>query len=268
MLKLPVYVLLALLAPPSQQTVATPKEQPKTTGQSQPAQPAINVTVQSPEPNPEVSKAEREDRQRNLDIQDRIATYTGLLLLSAIVQAVVGLGAFFVGIRAANAAKQSAKVATDALHLTERAYVDLDGWSPDMPNGGPATLKFTISNSGRSPASMVVVKSGFRRGGPFPKMPEIDYQSLPDSTALGFDVPGGKSERVEVPLNLTADDWTDFKVRRSGGLQVFGYVLYRDVFGHAFRRKFAVHIDDRATVATGPYCGEEREPQNDQPTSN
>jgi hypothetical protein len=146
------------LAAQSQQLPGNEAKQKSTAHSTPGAQPAINVTVQSPEPDPKLAQEDRENRQRNLDVQERIAKVTTALVWITAIQALFGSFAFLVAIRAANAAKKSADVADATLRLTQRAYLAVSNISinwAEGTSGNPPFIEFMISNTGRTPAELL-----------------------------------------------------------------------------------------------------------------
>jgi hypothetical protein len=122
------------------------------------AQPPINITVVAPKPSPEDTKRDEDRQDRNVTAQEDIRDFTRMLTILAFVQALITLGALGAAIRAANAAKTSANIARDALHLTERAdvVVDSTGTSTAGALRFDTTVTVFFKNTGRTRANDVI----------------------------------------------------------------------------------------------------------------
>src|SRR5262249_3950649 len=84
------------------------------------AETPIQVTVTTPEKSADDKEAERKRAERQDLTNEHIARYTFYLVVVGALQAVATFFAFGVSLRAANAAKQSADVATESLLMSER----------------------------------------------------------------------------------------------------------------------------------------------------
>ena len=119
--------LVALSQPPEPPEVADATEGPvtadtgtsdDTAGDQQPTQPSITVVV--PEKSPEELDAEREQREREIAIQESISTFTGLIVIVGFLQVAVLVGGLIWTKRAADAAKKSADAARDSILMANR----------------------------------------------------------------------------------------------------------------------------------------------------
>jgi hypothetical protein len=85
----------------------------------------IQITVTAPEISPDDKARSDAQREREVLAQEAIVSLTSALKTIAIVQAVITAVALLASIRAANAAKKSADIAANALHLTQGADIHL-----------------------------------------------------------------------------------------------------------------------------------------------
>jgi hypothetical protein len=134
------------------------------------SQPPINVTVTTPQPSPEDAQRERNQRAREVASQEDIRDFTRALTILTIVQAGITLGALWVSIRAANAAKKSADVAERTMIETQRAFVLQDSIQPigifepdarDLRRHVVTgfVIQASVKNSGNTPAVNCVMSA-------------------------------------------------------------------------------------------------------------
>jgi hypothetical protein len=151
--------------------------------------------------------------------------------------------------RSAKAAEASASVAMLSLHISERAYVDVDaGLTSTLKAGEKLGFQAIVSNSGRTPGLDVVTKarSGFA--------PASDIAEHAHSVAFGASIPvtytskgiispGGKLQttwQTQEPLTqVVVDGLTNHQIT----LYVFADVTYKDVFHRSHETKFCAFFD-------------------------
>jgi len=151
--------------------------------------------------------------------------------------------------RSAKAAEASASVATLSLHISERAYVDVDAGATSTPKAGEKLgFRAYITNSGRTPALDVVAR--FRSGiTPASDTAEHAYSiafgaSIPVTyTSKGIISPGGKIQSIwqtDEPLTeAVVDALTNNQLR----LFVFADVTYKDEFRRSHETRFCGFYD-------------------------
>ena len=141
--------------PPRNQRV---QEQPSTTAPG--PQPPINITVNVPEPNPQIAKDEASDRADNLKIQGLIGGATVLIAIITGLQMFFGILGYRVTKKAADAAEKSADVASKSLQLIDRPWVsvsvELNGPLTVHQNGDIELLiRCGVKNVGKSVAQHI-----------------------------------------------------------------------------------------------------------------
>jgi hypothetical protein len=124
--------------------------------------PTINVTVTTPEKTAEekqadTDRAKRQDdtNERIAQANDRMATFSFYLVVVGAIQLLAMFIAAGITLRAANAAKQSADTATQALHLTERADVTIESVQHEAIGGhmiADTQIAIAVMNRGRTRA--------------------------------------------------------------------------------------------------------------------
>ena len=161
--------------------------------------------------------------------------------------------------RSAKAGQASAATASQALHVSERAYVDVDAGVTSIPKVGEKLgFQGYFANSGRTPALDVVtrVRSGLALAS--------DTAEHARSVAFGPSVPipytskgiisaGGKvqtSWQSAAPLSQAElDGLTTHRMT----LYVFADVTYKDEFGRSHQTNFCAFLDP--TTNTLLRCG-------------
>ncbi|MGC2463868.1 MAG: hypothetical protein WA517_01660 [Candidatus Acidiferrum sp.] len=151
--------------------------------------------------------------------------------------------------RSAKAGEASASTASQALHISERAYVHVDAGVTSTPKVGERLgFQANFTNAGRTPALDVVtrVRSGLD--------PASDTAEHARSVAFGPSVPiaytskgiisaGGKAQTTwqsEAPLSQAElDGLTTHQTR----LYVFADVTYKDEFNRPHQTNFCAFLD-------------------------
>jgi hypothetical protein len=123
-------------------------------GQKQSNQP-IQITIEAPDPDPKAAQEKRDYDNANLAIQRQMADATNLIAKVTIVQAVLGLLAFYAAMRSAKAAVVSAEMAqTNALTanrnlaLTQRGFLHVGGWFHPSVIEHQTNVPYRLSNRG------------------------------------------------------------------------------------------------------------------------
>ena len=189
------------------------------------AQPPINITVTTPQPSTEDAKREEDRRNREVAADEDIRDFTRALTMLTIVQAFITFVALMFTIRAANAAKRSADIATEALHITERADVVIDRINAESIGGEllhDTTVEVCFKNRGRTRATNVTFEG-----------------------TLG--IPGGTMLPKEVapPVVVASGDEVPFRFKR----QLSTYIPASALAGinagkHILRITGRLHYDD------------------------
>lgn len=162
---------------------------------------------------------------------------------------------------AGQASAEAAKQAVDLARVTSehqlRAYVSVHSFTVpiqivDME--GRLQIKYTIKNDGQTPASNVVVQSGFWLAAPDekPEWRKFLMRSAGHHLAPGRSIMNGAM--LQVPLGQ--DQWNRLR-SRALHFHFFGQIEYTDAFGHPHVTQFfettgASSADaDRGTLALG-----------------
>jgi hypothetical protein len=130
--------------------------------------------------------------------------------------------------QAADAATTNAEIATQALHLTQRAYLIMSDWA--LTNGSthdaPLHVGFDIMNVGHTPAVQVEICMDSLIASSLPALPRYEHPSLlenlPPSVVLMYTWPQEIRERMPDGTFL----W------------VWGRLTYHDVFGRQHAKGF------------------------------
>lgn len=153
--------------PPENVKPSGAKQSATTQDQGQSTQP-INITVTTPDKSPAEQESERQREQhidatneRIAEANDRIAGLTYWLVWVAVLEAFATAGAFWVGMRSANAAKtsadaakESADAARQSLEISAAANIMVD--LPTIAPFGPQRqIEIPIRNTGRVAATNV-----------------------------------------------------------------------------------------------------------------
>lgn len=201
-------------------------------GKEQPSQPPtpVTVTVVQGPPTPDELRHDSDEREKDRAIQKEISNTTRGLLWLGIAQGVIGVGGLLITLRAANAAKQSADVATAALHMSERAYVGCTRWTIEglERNDTLPIVRYRLINNGRTPATLLESGYGFSTDTALAEHPK--YHFIRDEHRVPV--------AVNIPLDLRfAINHVSEAQRRAVlatpptlRLWFWGYVKYEDRF--------------------------------------
>jgi hypothetical protein len=218
----------------SQPAKPSPNQKNQVTTNAPAANPPINITITSPQPDPQIAKDERDDRLRNLAVQERIGQFTIYLFFVGLAQALASLLAFWVAIRAANAAKRSADIAAQALYTTQRAFIAADFHTTII--GHPATqqpvrweIQIKWDNTGLTTARPVKSFISPHYINPADidtfQFPSITTGLQPHGTPPLAPKGGGTSGSV----NVTIEQLNAIRANTSA-LLICGYIEYEDIF--------------------------------------
>lgn len=184
--------------------------------------------------------------KRQIQIQERIADYTyALVIVGGILgclQVMVMLFTYFVTNKAANAAENSTKIATqqsEFLRNRERPWllVQAENWKMPGPYdrgfGGP--VEWTIANVGRSPALITELVAEVDVV-PYPLEDKMPIYSAPAKFARFIIGPNGKHTTQAENIVDAAELQSIFTGKMC--LMFFGYIRYEDMVGTQHRTRF------------------------------
>lgn len=194
------------------------------------------------------AKYRRDSDQKQIEIQERIAGFTGRLVVIGFLQVLVagiGLAAIYVSWIAAKAAKQSADIARDALIKLERPFVFVTEfpWLWHADTGRPGRYWYTIhpnvKNTGRTPATQIFIAFEYAvRDSPLP-----DAFDFPLGTK-GLTTPIPPGGIIGGPTGSITDDILLAIQMGTKYLYAWGCIEYQDSFEGTptHTTKFCVHI--------------------------
>jgi hypothetical protein len=139
---------------PTQKPKARPPKNAAAASSEKRTEPPIQIAVTAPEKSAEDKEAERKRAERQDLTNENIARYTFWLVLVGAGQALGTFFAFAVSLRAANAAKRSADVATESLLISERGYLSVRGGSATMFDEHSTPIDVSLINRGRTPVEI------------------------------------------------------------------------------------------------------------------
>jgi hypothetical protein len=144
---------------------------------------------------------------------------------------------------AADAATQSAKVAAQALHLSERAYMAIVH-SDVVPDGtsheAPWHITLTIMNVGHTLATKLEISLDYLSVFHLPESPSFTHSTelepLPPTGQRVF-----KGPLVAMPVSTGTVLW------------IYGKITYEDVFGHSHNKGFCMRCEFQPLPQLFPY---------------
>jgi hypothetical protein len=258
-----VLVVLSAGVSSQQRPVPRPQQQAQANQEEQaPSQPpTIHVTVQGPEPSPEMAEQDRQARQRELGIQETIAGYTKALVFVGVAQVFAAIIGFIVSIRAANAARdgaEAARMSASAAEINATAAADS---ARTAKNNMFLSLRARMNvdklvvrdlEVNKAPQIMVAFKNFGGKGAyaesyhvivavtpALPSTPPVPPDDSPKWDIIGCPTEAGQVHSVEIwtePLSVA--DYDDIQ---SGAKSYFiwGVLRYNDGFGAEKRVGFA-----------------------------
>lgn len=199
------------------------------------SQPPVQVVVTLPEPSPQAAAKEDEYREREVVAAEDVRDFTKWLTVLTFVQAILGLLGFGIAIRAANAARQSAEVASAALTKIQRPFVVVNEfvmgatYTETIQAGKPQDIVYriqpTLRNAGPTPTVNMTLRIGtMLRADLVPNGFSFTYDSKPEQVVIG---PQGS---MFTPTIVISSD--DLVAVRNGTRQFYfwGEGIYRDSF--------------------------------------
>jgi hypothetical protein len=189
-----------------------------------------------------------------------MATFTLLLVVVAGFQLLTTIAGFSVTLIAANAAKESARAATDAVglaRLQNRAWVGIKAVRPhrQVEHLRGAHIGFTadVTNTGKTPALNL---GGWWIIYRTPNDQPIDFQTASTNRVL-FDSKAPLLPNAEVHLGnakarLTTPENDAAVQSGTKHLYFFGELTYRDVFGGEHVTRFAYRLDPTTGSLNAP----------------
>jgi hypothetical protein len=205
----------------------------------------LNDYPQSPSPQSGAHQTNEEIQRQQLEIQWWVMAFTGVLAFNGLLQVALFVLQVGYGIRAANAAKGSADVATRTLKITQRGRLAIKDWKFDRSLSDTKDtiidrVECSLVNVGATPVRLIGHYVGmwdnpravdyryrqFKRGD-FTGMPVLAQDRHP----LWIDLPKEISER-----NVS---------RGTQELYIFVYVVYDDGFGDQRETARLVGYDTR-----------------------
>jgi hypothetical protein len=247
---------------------ATPIEQPKR-APSPPNQPASAGDIQRESTNEgdtstkesvlqnklaaEDAKYKRQSEDRQIEIQQRIADFTGLLVIVGALQFLITGIAIYIAIKSTKAAQQSAIAANRALKIT-RPYIfvshaKLTGVDSAVPTD--IRVQFRVENLGKGPAIIVEAKGNITHS-----LPVVDDFS--NCTTLNPKVPIVKADTLTkkvihgerpTPIQIDAIQKEELKIF------CYGIISYKDILGNPYKTTFLWEYRftlQRRYMITGP----------------
>ena len=179
-----------------------------------------------------------------------IATVASACVAGALYMATMAANA--VAEKAANTTQQSVNDAQTNARFELRPYLSVTGQVTGIDARGPINLRLTIKNTGRTPATNVVVKYRAAVGSK-----QIAGEQMKQMTCPCRDPSDTTFTRANVPTRLAADSIAivvdqlpqsvrhDF-ISRKLPLRAFGCVTYSDVFNETVSESFSL-------MQGGPY---------------
>lgn len=232
----------------SQVEAPSPPEQPSATtdgdGDRESA-PQIRVTVESAEPSAEVTEQNRQDRERELQVQEAIGNYTRLLVFVGVAQVLTAALGFWVAMRAARAARDSATAAAKSASVAESALTMSLEARLNFHSASLLNLQKTLA-----PTVVVQIKNyGGRAGvikchqitaGVFPTLPAHDAGDM-EPIDSPIEVGQAFTRRMRL-APISPADWDEMH-RGALYLFVWGFLDYDNGLGHSRRIGFARAYD-------------------------
>ena len=173
-------------------------------------------------------------QRRLADANDRTSLFTsGLLVVGAAQVAILFLQLYLLRSTlnatktAAEAAKKSADLSEQAMHTTERAYLDVDSVAiENFGSGQTPRISVTTTNRGRTPATLVSSVITFDVA---ESLPAVRYgEEVPRFRNVG---PGATFEHVMLFETPLSDAEHALVVGEDRSIFVWGRMRYLDAFG-------------------------------------
>ncbi len=199
----------------------------------------------SAEPCKEKGYSKKEDSQA-----EPRGWFKAYVILTGVI-AVCSLFATLATGASARTAKESARLARQALWVAERAYVNLKGFTVQNFEPGRSPLVIIqIINAGRTPA--YITKSSLFASicpGPLPQQPAYPPDDIPGIPAV---LVAGEfiESRLRLTIDLSPDRFAQLQ-KGIGMVLIFGKIEYSDVFGNPHKTGFARRSDFQGAATTG-----------------
>jgi flagellar basal body-associated protein FliL len=217
------------IKPPQKQS-STQQQKPEPDKRGTEQRPFVVNTIPTP-------KSQAETEQDRKEHQERATQGWWAILLTAIVAFATFLQALFLFFtlretkKAANAATKGAKVAEDALHIAERAYLSIDqiGFVKPLKIGEVPELKLKIFNTGKTPAQIVDISTNVKVLDEIPPVPVYSAGRKSQSKQMPIRA-GGEHTLANIRGDIiTAEQHANvFKGKKIFFL--WGRIIYQDIF--------------------------------------